>query len=351
MAALSRSDLLAVLDFVREAESSPDLPGFRSMALPRLRDLVPCDVVGYNEIDTERDTVQITSEPEDVFFDGVEETFARLAHQHPVLARHSTGDLRTYAISDFLSAREYHALELYADMFRRIDAEDQIAFGLPGRVVVGIAMNRSRRSFSARDHLVLDTLRPHLAQAWRHMLARGRSQELVDALEEGLETAGGSVLILDATARLAHAGGPARDLLEAYFGDRDHIPGQLTDWITTQPGSRPLVLDGPRGRLVVRLLDAVLVDRQPVLLLEESRRFVPDAGALRGLGLSKRESEVLRLLAMGKDNPEIARELAVAVGTVRKHLERIYPKLGVHSRAAAAARALGAESFSHRMPR
>ena len=34
--------------------------------------------------------------------------------------------------------------------------------------------------------------------------------------------------------------------------------------------------------------------------------------------------------------------LAIAVATVRKHLERVYPKLGVHSRAAAAARALGA---------
>ena len=45
---------------------------------------------------------------------------------------------------------------------------------------------------------------------------------------------------------------------------------------------------------------------------------------------------------MGKDNADIAHELGVAVGTVRKHLERIYPKLGVHSRAAAAARALGA---------
>jgi DNA-binding NarL/FixJ family response regulator len=45
---------------------------------------------------------------------------------------------------------------------------------------------------------------------------------------------------------------------------------------------------------------------------------------------------------MGKEDREIADELGVVVGTVRKHLERIYPKLGVHSRAAAAVRALGA---------
>jgi DNA-binding NarL/FixJ family response regulator len=77
-------------------------------------------------------------------------------------------------------------------------------------------------------------------------------------------------------------------------------------------------------------------------MLEESRRLVPAAGALRELGLSEREADVLHLVAMGKENPEIADELGIAIATVRKHLERIYPKLGVRSRAAAAARALGA---------
>jgi DNA-binding CsgD family transcriptional regulator len=341
MSALRQSDLLAVLDFVREAESYPDVPVFRSGILLRLRELVPCDVVGYNEIDAERGTVVVISEPRDALFDGVEETFARVAGQHPVLAHHAAGDLATYAISDFLSEREFHGLELYGDLFRQLGAEDQISFGLPGRIAIGIAMNRPRRSFSGRDHLVLDTLRPHLAQAWRHVLARGRSQELLAALEQGLETAGGAILVLDSAARLAHAGGPARDLLEAYFGRRDHIPPRLTDWIATEPGSRPLVVDGPRGRLIIRLLDAIAVDRQPVLLLEESRRFGPDAADLRALGLSRREAEILRLVAMGKENAEIAAELSVSVGTIRKHLERIYPKLGVHSRSAAAARALG----------
>ena len=342
MAALRNADLLSVLDFVREAEAFPDLHAFRVGVLPMLRDLVPSDAVGYNEIDTESGTILVISDPTDAFFPGVEEVFARVVDQHPVLTRHAAGDPRTYAISDFLSTRDFHATELYDEMYRRIDAEDQIAFALPGRVTIGVAMNRQRRGFSARDHIVLDTLRPHLAQAWRHVLARGRAQELVDALEQGLETAGGAIVVLDSDSHLAHAGGPARDLLEAYFGTRDLIPGQLTDWIATEPGSRPLVVDGPRGRLVVRLLDTVMVERQPVLMLEESRRLVPAAGALRELGLSAREADVLHLVAMGKENPEIADELGVAIATVRKHLEHIYPKLGVRSRAAAAARALGA---------
>jgi LuxR family maltose regulon positive regulatory protein len=48
--------------------------------------------------------------------------------------------------------------------------------------------------------------------------------------------------------------------------------------------------------------------------------------------LSKREMEVLRLLAAGLSNPEIAEELVVAVSTVRSHCKSIYGKLEVHKR-------------------
>lgn len=48
--------------------------------------------------------------------------------------------------------------------------------------------------------------------------------------------------------------------------------------------------------------------------------------------LSERELEVLRLLATGMSNPEIADELLVAVSTVRSHCKNIYGKLNVHKR-------------------
>jgi DNA-binding CsgD family transcriptional regulator len=53
--------------------------------------------------------------------------------------------------------------------------------------------------------------------------------------------------------------------------------------------------------------------------------------------LTPRELEVVRLVAVGLTNPEIARTLFIAPGTVRKHLENAYARLGVRSRAAAVA--------------
>jgi DNA-binding CsgD family transcriptional regulator len=70
----------------------------------------------------------------------------------------------------------------------------------------------------------------------------------------------------------------------------------------------------------------------------------PDARATRTLltpalpaGLTGREVEVLRLVASGRSNPEIARDLVLSEKTVARHLSNIFTKLDVRSRTAAAA--------------
>jgi DNA-binding CsgD family transcriptional regulator len=75
------------------------------------------------------------------------------------------------------------------------------------------------------------------------------------------------------------------------------------------------------------------------------RREVAGAPHLPGLSrkldepLSEREIEVLNVLASGRTNSEVARELFISVGTVKSHTGNIYRKLGVSNRAGAIARA------------
>lgn len=52
----------------------------------------------------------------------------------------------------------------------------------------------------------------------------------------------------------------------------------------------------------------------------------------RRFGLTSREAQVARRLAVRRTNSEIARELHVSGHTVRKHTERVLRKMGIHSR-------------------
>jgi DNA-binding NarL/FixJ family response regulator len=70
-----------------------------------------------------------------------------------------------------------------------------------------------------------------------------------------------------------------------------------------------------------------------------ARRTAAEArhAAQRSHGLTKRERQVLRLLAAGKTNKAIAAELCVSRRTVDRHVSNLFDKLGVSSRAAATA--------------
>jgi len=98
---------------------------------------------------------------------------------------------------------------------------------------------------------------------------------------------------------------------------------------------RLLLFRGPgrdfteRERLLLRMLRPHLIEVHRDL--ERRRAGTPD--------LTNRQLELLRLVAEGHSNTQIARRLFVAEGTVRKHLENIYERLGVTSRTAAVATA------------
>ena len=54
--------------------------------------------------------------------------------------------------------------------------------------------------------------------------------------------------------------------------------------------------------------------------------------------LTRREHEVVMLVAEGLTNAQIAERLWISPGTVRRHLQNVFAKLGVHTRTAAVAR-------------
>ena len=84
--------------------------------------------------------------------------------------------------------------------------------------------------------------------------------------------------------------------------------------------------------------ETLLEPRLAEQLLRRLARESRDQVAVPAESLTAREREVLRLVAQGKTNPEIADALSVSVATVKVQVERIIGKLGVSDRTQAAVR-------------
>ncbi len=228
-----------------------DLEEFCGGLLAALRDAVAAEWCALNELPADLPrTVSMTDPPVPA---EIHVAFARHAAENPLVAHYlRTHDGRATRFSDVLARRELHRLEIYREVYRPLGVEYQIAFTLPSSAqrLLGIALSRSTRDFTAAERDLLNLARPYLIQAYRNALAH-------TLLARG---AGRQILVSD----------------------------------------------------------------------------------LRALGLTQRQSEVLRLVAMGRSDHDAAAALGIAVRTAQKHLECCYRTLDVSSRSRAAQRAWAA---------
>ncbi len=135
----------------------------------------------------------------------------------------------------------------------------------------------------------------------------------------------------------------ARRWLPQYFdAPADVVPQALLDWLRPALEGRELrplaTVQGAR-QLVATLQGRTADDDWLVVLREVSDAATVEA-TMQAFGLTLRESEVLYWVAKGKTNRDIGDILGSSPATVKKHLERIYEKLGVETRTAAAAVAM-----------
>jgi DNA-binding NarL/FixJ family response regulator len=74
------------------------------------------------------------------------------------------------------------------------------------------------------------------------------------------------------------------------------------------------------------------IDLETLTRAVEHRRPRPHASGERTPPLTPRETEIVRLVAQGLRNKELAQRLSITEGTVKIHLHNIYDKLGVDGR-------------------
>ena len=141
---------------------------------------------------------------------------------------------------------------------------------------------------------------------------------------------------IEATARIARAGGATRVLILTTFDLDEYVyrafrcgasgfllkngsPERLVDAVRAAAAGESLLAPEPTRRLIERYAQAPAPGDEPRLR-----------------DLSERELEVLRLIAAGLSNAEIAQRIYLSQGTVKTHVTRILGKLGLRDRVQAA---------------
>jgi DNA-binding CsgD family transcriptional regulator len=349
---LSERDVRAFSDLLCTLAEPVTIDEYPSRVVAALPAFVRALFTGWNEVNTEEERVFAVVEPAEHVPADAEEIFVRNMHEHPVLAHfQQTHDGRPYAISDFLSTRDFHRLGLYQELFKPMGTEDQVSLVLPGgpSVVVGVAINRATRSFSDRDRFMLNLARPDVFQGYRNALAYSRLLRALASLERAVDSHGEAVLVLGPRNRIEAATGNGHQLLKGWFGwtGAGGLPPEISTWLhetrrCATPGpATPLVVERDERRLVVRLLPADDRGSGEALLMADERLGL-STPALQALGLSPREAQILAMVAEGETNAAIATCLGLSARTVQTYLRHIFSKLGVENRTAAARVAIDA---------
>ena len=158
-----------------------------------------------------------------------------------------------------------------------------------------------------------------------------------------------AILLATQEGKIQFADAPARRWLKQFFGrppGSGRLPRKVFRWVSTRPRAREstsLLEKKGKSQLYVKREHSYMED-SVVLLLELIKRQSEECSR-RNHQLTARERQVLFWLERGKSNAEIGKILTIAASTVGKHLERIYPKLGVENRTAASSFGFEHERF------
>jgi DNA-binding NarL/FixJ family response regulator len=231
----------------------------------------------------------------------------------------------------------------------------------PGLALLRLAQGKSEAAAAAIGHVVSATRDPlararYLPAAVEIRLAVGDHDGAAAAARELAEIAAGTRSeIVDAMA--AHARGAVH---LAAGGAREALQPLRAAFATWQRVGAPYI--AARIRVAIAGALQALGDEEGAELERDAARAVfeelgarPDLARLEApaadlaaselrFGLTARELEVLRLIASGRTNAAIARELFLSVKTVDRHVSNIFDKLDVPTRAAATAFA-----YQHKM--
>jgi DNA-binding CsgD family transcriptional regulator len=357
---IERQQFERLASLLPDLYSAQTLETFSKHVVELMPRLIPGGTYGYNETNFARRRFEVLADPT---FDErgtphAEATLARLMHLHPMVVHNRNSDQRALKMSDLISQRQFHRLELYDAVYRRARVEYLMTGGFEvssAGDIVTLAFGRESMDFSEDERELLNLLRPHLRQAYANADAMTTFRSQLECREQSLEDAVNTTVVVVHDLQIIHASPLAHRWLSSFFPNGkardDELPDLISRWVhfwqaaldakqsEVKPCS-PLTVEADGARLNIRILKTGQNGEAILLLSREVTRECPEL--LQRMGLAPREAEVLFWISKGKTSREIATILSITRKTVDKHVEHIHRKLGTETRTAAAALAWSA---------
>jgi len=161
-----------------------------------------------------------------------------------------------------------------------------------------------------------------------------RNARSVRMARDAIDVGGHGVLMVDAHQRMAWRSPKAQHWLEAFFAPGDDAA--CIAWLNGPPPTDIRTRTQDERLLTARRLGGVGLG-ETMWLLSVRANDATASSRLATASLTPRETEVLSWIAKGKTNRDVGEILGMSPRTVNKHLEHVFEKLGVETRAAAAA--------------
>jgi DNA-binding CsgD family transcriptional regulator len=207
---------------------------------------------------------------------------------------------------------------------------------------LSIGFHRNQSSFTDRDLSILTILSPHIQIAYRNSQQYTKIQHQLKNQSQVLDRLKAIVLTVSGEVQMISTS--AASLLDRYLDgewiNTNHLPDPLNSWVKQQltlqqsnliVSTQPWRSEKNGHQLKIDLLCDFPAEQHLLICTEQSINVSP-IEQFQSIGLSKREAEVLALVAAGKTNPQISQQLTISVKTVKKHLEHIFGKLNATSR-------------------
>ncbi len=296
-------------------------------------DLIPNDMASFNWMTTNSVSAILRPQIDPSLFDRLNDVLAEHWHENP-LARHfeRTGDTRALTWTDVETDPTWREGALYQQLYVPLGITQQLVVRLPSPpgTVAGLALNRTQQPFDRRDRAVLTVMGRHIGALLDSTAER-------TAMRSMLGHHGWRSMLVDDHGRIIdpHVATDG-ELAEIIGGILRRTVGDRRNGTLAPTDPEDVEWRGERFAVVVApaAVPPHVAFVRPVSKADDTQS---DTSCLTALGLSPRERQVAVLLSSGATNRQIAEALDISVGTVKKHLQRIFVALGAETRTAAAA--------------